>query len=656
LFLRLANVFQREIVKMHFNFLLQHTGRVIGTLMFVFTTFLVAAAQSSGGVSITITKAPPEGDGASEMEKIVARVRDPELVCGANFVECNVALFTFIEGSFFPQPFLNHQLSLIDRQGVVEESVHLGSLYEALVVRKDNYQPQAASISSLPLKFALAHDEARPGTLIQDDESAPASAPQNSDQSEPDAQTLTPVQTTAPVRTVERDEPAPVWSTPFLIGMLSLIVLVLALAVSGRIADFGEAFEHFLTQLFRSPAVYFKTLHDDLRAFAADPVNAARFFGAILCLVVAVGVAIGNYFVIRFSFELLLPAGEALTAVAISYVFLKAVAGVMVHFLGKGLARRIVIFALLLSSFCSMVLAYQRAVALSEVNNALQSSEQTKAVITIDDNFALPTSSTVDPIEPVAAAPSNPSGPLGMFSLEAALVAVIALVIDLFELLCVFGALSLSTAGVVSFVCLPFRVLLAVVKNTFLLVDQTSLARLISIVVKALLETPRIIVPAVLKVLKKLSLFLLEELKAIAVAIYHHGLAAIARWRKRRIYKLRAAAVLERVKSIESNKLAAIQFRNDCADDQRASERKRLQLQARFAEQELIADLEHKAALNRAIRVKTASVLEQNLERVESLPGIARFTESPAKRKNGNAPPPTTHAEASARANAGNLN
>jgi hypothetical protein len=179
---------------------------------------------------------------------------------------------------------------------------------------------------------------------------------------------------------------------------------------------------------------------------------------------------------------------------------------------------------------------------------------------------------------------------------------------------------------------------------------------LISIVVKALLETPRIIVPAVLKVLKKLSLFLLEELKAIAVAIYHHGLAAIARWRKRRIYKLRAAAVLERVKSIESNKLAAIQFRNDCADDQRASERKRLQLQARFAEQELIADLEHKAALNRAIRVKTASVLEQNLERVESLPGIARFTESPAKRKNGNAPPPTTHAEASARANAGNLN
>ena len=178
----------------------------------------------------------------------------------------------------------------------------------------------------------------------------------------------------------------------------------------------------------------------------------------------------------------------------------------------------------------------------------------------------------------------------------------------------------------------------------------------ISIVVKALIETPRIIVPAVLELSKKLSLFLLEELKAIAIATYQQGLAAIARWRKRRIYKLRAAAVLQRVKLVESDTQAAIQFRNDCADDQRASERKCLQLQARFTEQELIADLEHKAALNRAIRVKTASVLKQNLEKVESLPGILHFNESPAKRKNGNAPPPTTHAETSARANAGNLN
>jgi hypothetical protein len=643
---------------MLFNFPLLHVGRVIGIVLIVATTFVGAPAQSSAGVSITITTAPSEGYGSFEMEKIVARVRDPKLVCGVNFVECRVAFFSFVEGTYFAQPYLSHQLSLIDEKGRVEESIHLGSLYTAMVVRKDNYKSQAASISALPLEFALAQDEARPGTFIQDDEPAPAEVTEKSPQAEPVTQTSTPAQATAPVQTATREEPVstPVWSMLLLAGLVSLIALMVALAVSGRIADFGEAFEHFLTQLFRLPALYLKTLHADLRAFAAEPLNAARFIGAILCLVVAGGVAVSNFVVLQFSFQLLLPDGQALTAVAVTYVALKAVTGVMVHFLGKGHARRIVIATLSLSIVCSTVLAYQRARALSEVNSALQANERTEAVVKLNGDFASPTNPAVEPTESVDAAPSNAAGPFGMFSLEAALVAAIALVIDCFELLCMFGALWLSTAGVVSFVCLPLRLPLAVVKNTFLLIDQTSLARLISIVFKALLETPRIIVLAVFEVSKKFSLFLLRELKVVAGEIYHHGVAAIARWRMRRIYRLRHAGVWERAKLIENDKCAAIRFRNDCADDQRAAERRSLQLQARFAEQELIADLEHKSELNRAIRTKASAVLAQNLERVESLPGILHFLEPPAKRKNGSASPPTTRAEASARANASNLN
>jgi hypothetical protein len=459
-----------------------------------------------------------------------------------------------------------------------------------------------------------------------------------------------------PGQKAAREGPTSVWSTVFLISVLSLLVLVLSLAVSGRIADFGAAFENFITQLFRIPAVYLKGLHADLKAFAADTVSAARFLGAILCLVVAIGVAYANYEVLSFSFQLLLPVGTALTGVALSYVALKAVAGVMLDFLGKGPARQLVIVILVLSTLCSTVLAYQRALALSEANAALQSSERTEAEVKVNGDFVA-ASPAVEPTNHVNAAPSNSGGPLGMFSREAGLVAAIALVIDLFELLCVFGALRLSTAGVVSFVCLPVQLPLTIARNTFYLIDQTSLAQVFSIIVKALLETPKIIVLAVFEVSKKFTLFLLKQIKVIAIETHHQGLAAIARWRKRRFHQLRRAEMWKRLALLENNKQAAIQFKKDCADDQRSAERRSLQLKAKFAEQELIADLEHRAEINRAIRAKAPYLLAQNLERVESPQEIRLLDESQAKRKNGGAPPLTaSRAEASARSTAGNLN
>ena len=402
-----------------------------------------------------------------------------------------------------------------------------------------------------------------------------------------------------------------------LLVVLLISALVVALSVSGRLAAFGEAFEHFVIELFRGAANRLHSLQEQLKAFASDARNAGKFFAAILCLLVAGAVAVANYHVLYFSFELLLPVGDALTTAAVTYVALKAVAGILVHFLDKGAARRLVIATILVASLCATALAYMRAVAMMEVSKATTLTDSGENVLTINTNFAAGNEQTSEPI----AEPISPDSEVlvGPFLLEGLIVAAIALVIDTFELLCVFGALQLSIAGVVSFVCLPVRLPLAITKEAFSLTHQTGLAAVISIAVRAILETPKIVTLWFFRILVKLSLLTITGFKSGAMALWIGMGVAIVRWRKRDIYRLRLSGVVERVALREANRRSEIRSSKDCDDDYRTSRRRSFQLENKFAEDELTADLKHRAEINRALRASGSAILAQNLEKVETV-------------------------------------
>jgi hypothetical protein len=347
-----------------------------------------------------------------------------------------------------------------------------------------------------------------------------------------------------------------------LLLVLLVPLLVVALSVSGRLAAFGEAFEYFIAEWFRAVANRLHSLQERLKAFASDAPNAGKFFSAILCLVVAVAVAVANYHILLFSFQFLLPVGDALTTAAITYVALRGVAGILIHFLDKGAARRIVIATILVASLCATTLAYMRAAAMTELSTATTLIESNGNEVKINTNLADGNNQTPEPAEQAIEPVTSDSGKLfGIFSPEGLLVAAIALVIDTFELLCIFGALKLSIAGVVSFVCLPVRLPVAITKEAFWLTHQTGLAALISIAVRALLETPKIIVLFSLRALKRLSLLAITALKSGAVALRKTGNVAMVRWRMRHIHRARRQGALERVELREENRRKEIRSR-----------------------------------------------------------------------------------------------
>ncbi len=150
----------------------------------VFAVRSSASAQNVDGPTIRIVTAPPKGKGPERMELLRARVTDTQSVCGASFVKCRVALFSFVGGHWFPQPFLNHQLTAIGPDGLVEEDIHLGSRYAALVVFADRYVDQPEQISILPTRFAIAGDEARADTQIPEQSPTVTNPPKNKSEDE----------------------------------------------------------------------------------------------------------------------------------------------------------------------------------------------------------------------------------------------------------------------------------------------------------------------------------------------------------------------------------------------------------------------------------------------------------------------------------------
>jgi hypothetical protein len=415
--------------------------------------------------------------------------------------------------------------------------------------------------------------------------------------------------------------PVSIWlNRSLLIALVVALVVLISLTVSGRVTDFAKAFEYCISRMARVLAIRLYRLQRQLKAFTSDSAKAAKFFGAILCLLVAVGVAIANYAILEFSFQLFLPAGEALTAIAACYVLLKAVAGILIHFLEKGWARSIVIATILAASLCATSLAYMRALALSEANDIESVTTPIENPVKVNPNLLSEQDQESPPIEQeVKASDSSDSGWFGPDSREALLVAAVSLIIDTFELLCVFGALKLSTAGVVSLVIFPAIFPLTIVKEAFWLINRTRITSVISIPIQAFVESPRIIVVSTASALRRFSAFAIRELKLAGPEVAKQLRAALIHWRKRHIFRLKRDAALDRIALREANRRAKLESENNCADDERTSTRRNLQAGNEFLEEELAADLEHRAHINQALRAKATAVLTQNLDRVEML-------------------------------------
>jgi hypothetical protein len=404
--------------------------------------------------------------------------------------------------------------------------------------------------------------------------------------------------------------------------VIGLLVLI-SLSVSGRLTEFAEAFAYCLSKMARVPALRLYRLQCQLKAFTSDSTKAAMFFGSILCLLVAIGVAIANYQVLKFSFELFLPTGEALTAIAACYVLLKAVAGILIHFLEKGYARSLVIATILAASLCATSLAYMRALALSEASNIESGTTSSENTVKINRDLLSEPNQPSEPLEQAVetstGSVSPDSGWFGPGSREALLVASVSLIIDTFELLCVFGALRLSTAGVVWLVCLPAIFPLTIAREAFLLISRTRLTTVVSISMRALVESPLIIAVSTTAALQRFVTFAIRELKLVGPEVVKLSRSAIMYWRKRHIYRLRRDAVSERIALREANRRAKLESEKHCDDDERASTRRSLQTGNEFLEMERAADLEHRAKINQAFRAKAVAVLTQHLERVETL-------------------------------------
>jgi len=489
--------------------MLSESLRLFSAVLFLFSLLLfsswsLASGQAVNDLTIRITAAPSSGSGPERMELLKARVHDPEGVCGQGFVNCRVALFSYAGGKWFVQPYLNRQLVEISTNGLVEEEVHLGVRYAALVVFAGRYPAQPENILTLPTRFALTKDEAGAGAQHPDDEPLPVAplatvAPDMS----PRTETLPPASAVSDplVGQVEPSSTSRVaWARNLFRQSLGIMILVavlllaLLLNVSGQLKAFSDSLEEFLRELIHIPALRLNGLQAIIKA-RMDKEEAAKFLAAVFCFVLAIGVALANYMVVKFSFELILPVNEALTTLAAAFVALKGGAGILLHFFESRSMRLAVVVSLIFASGCGMTLAYKRALAIQELSNnssALSVTASLEEGVKVNEAVLgkLRQAGELTSQANTPAVRLESSVTAWLFSLEAPLVAAINLVMDIFEVLCIYGALYLSAKGVVWAVCLPIQLPVGIGKEFLLLIHRTKLMKVISVLLRASLEAP----------------------------------------------------------------------------------------------------------------------------------------------------------------------
>jgi len=318
----------------------------------------------------------------------------------------------------------------------------------------------------------------------------------------------------------------------------------------------------------------------------AEREGAAKFLAAVFCLLLAVCVALANYVIVSFSFELLLPVSETSAALAAAFVALKGGAGVLFHFFESRAARLAVAAALALSSGCGVTLAYKRALAVEEMSRAAALSDAASEEGGVTVNAALqgvlsrPEESPEPAVTP-AAGPASTGAPL---------VEAINLVMDMFEVLCVYGAFHLSAKGVVWACCLPLQLPLWLGKEGLLLLHRTRLTRPISILTQASFEAPYVVLAATLRATLRLLRSVAGRALRVAAVLPAWQRDAPARWRMREIKTVRRAGALRRVRLREAHKTEG-----------------------------LAAALGHRRRASEQLHLTVLSALRDNLGRVEKL-------------------------------------
>src|SRR5205085_10849698 len=116
-----------------------------------------AKAQNCDSPTIKILVAPSAG-GGDRAETISGRA------CGVEFDQHSVAIFSFVKGVYYPQPYLNNQQTELDATGHFSTQIFLGERYTVILVKK-GFPREPAEVFGLPNVGGdvLTLDSAAPG-------------------------------------------------------------------------------------------------------------------------------------------------------------------------------------------------------------------------------------------------------------------------------------------------------------------------------------------------------------------------------------------------------------------------------------------------------------------------------------------------------------
>jgi len=622
----------------------------MGYLWFGFLFFMslpmpapTSASAQTDGVSVRIISAPPDGEGPDQLGPIKVRVQDAQKVCGEKFINCRVALFSQTD-AFYPQPTLDHQLVDIDSSGLVEERIHLGHLYTALVVRADRYQAQPEKVWSLPIRFALAKDDALPGAETPDVEPALAAlaptvvsanlpVPGASPVASNPGYALANTEAEAGEQTTEPSSGWLGWIGNLIFGPVVMIIILillmsLFLGLSGNLDGFCKALAFSLPRLIEVPARRLGDLIDTIRKTKSE--KALEFIAAAICFPLAIGLAVANYYVVRFSLELFLTDfGSALTITAATFVVLKGAAGMLLHVLPRKV-KFVIVPTLIAACVCGAYLAYSRAEAMQEdKKNASASALAPESGVMINGGVLGDLTTTAAP------APQPDSSPAGswvaqLFSKEAAFVATLAVILDVFEIICVYGAFHLSAKLSALAIFWPLTLALTIVSEVVGFVKETQLMNVVAIMATSTLTALNTLIAGVARGIRDLSLAAADGAKKIAARMresWRNLRHNIRHWKARSII---SKGVLERLRIRESEKVDQLRIRRSekgmeaidlliRAEDLRQSTRVMKQAEHKFNQSELSRDLWDREQMNKKLRDTATSALVTNLDKMASL-------------------------------------
>ena len=556
---------------------------LFGVLFFMLFPMPASSSPSAQaeGVSVRIISAPPAGGGHGQLEPIKVRVQDPQKVCGEEFVDCRVALFTYADRQWYPQPFLDRQVVEIGGDGLVSEKVHLGSRYGALIVLAERYPLQGPQLHALPLDYALANAETEAGE--------------------------------------KTTEPSAEWIGNLIFGPVGLVIILillfsLFLGLSDKLGAFCNALEFTLPKLIEVPASRLRELKFTIQRTEGE--TRLKFIAAAICFPLAIVVAVVNFHIVRFSLELSLTEYQgALTFLAAALVALKGASGMLLHVLKSRLVRFVIVFLLLAACVVGAFLAYRRAEAMQEDKRiAPVSAAAPESGVMINEGVLGNLTATNAPA-PQPDPSSAGSLLVGLFSKEPIFVAALAVILDLFEIICIYGAFHSSASAIIWLLTLP----LTIANEVFGFVKETQLMNVIAIFATATLTALNTLITGAARVIRELSVAAMEGGKKIAASIRESCRKLrdyIKRWKERKIER---ENFLYQLRIRESEKIMEEFDRWSQTEEQRQSTRAMKQEEHKFNQSELRQNLEHREQMNKELRDTATSALVTNLDKMAAL-------------------------------------